>query len=154
MGKETVVSASDAATIRNSNGQTVAEFGRPTGDGSFAFRGEIKDFGGGRVALDESWYTNIGGGFNGPNDQFVENINTTRLREITLSYTLNSPGFRNATKLQSIDFSVTGRNLYLWTGYTGVDPETNLTGVSNGRGIDYFNNPGTRSFLFSVKINY
>ncbi len=84
----------------------------------------------------------------------MEHVNTTRLREVTLSYSLNTAGFRDATKLQSIDFSLTGRNLYLWTNYTGVDPETNLTGVSNGRGLDYFNNPSTRSILFSIRLTY
>jgi hypothetical protein len=33
-----------------------------------------------------------------------------------------------------------------------VDPELNLTGVSNGRGLDYFTNPGTKSFIFSVRL--
>jgi len=42
----------------------------------------------------------------------------------------------------------------LWTHYKGIDPETNLTGPTNGRGLDYFNNPSTRSYLFTIKINY
>jgi hypothetical protein len=53
-----------------------------------------------------------------------------------------------------VDVSLTGRNLALWTDYTGVDPETNLTGVSNGRGLEYFNNPSTRSYIFSIRFNY
>ncbi len=118
------------------------------------FRGAVSDFGGGPVALTEAWYTSVGGGFGPVASQFMEDGTRTRLREISLSYSLTGSKFRNATKLQSIDFSVTGRNLALWTDYTGIDPETNLTGPSNGRGLDYFNNPSTRSYLFSVKINY
>ncbi|MEO8795727.1 MAG: SusC/RagA family TonB-linked outer membrane protein [Daejeonella sp.] len=119
-----------------------------------AFRGNISDFGAGPVALTEAWYTSVGGGFGPVASQFMEEGTRTRLREISLSYTLGGDKFHNATKLQSIDFSLTGRNLALWTDYTGIDPETNLTGPSNGRGLDYFNNPSTRSYLFSVKINY
>lgn len=118
------------------------------------FRGNIGDFGAGPVALTEAYYTSIGGGFGPVATQFMEDGTRTRLREVALSYSLTSNKFRSATKLQSVDFTVTGRNLGLWTDYTGIDPETNLTGPSNGRGLDYFNNPSTRSFLFSVKINY
>jgi TonB-linked SusC/RagA family outer membrane protein len=118
------------------------------------FRGNIQDFGAGPVALTEAYYTSVGGGFGPVASQFMEDGTRTRLREIALSYSLTGSKFRTATKLQSIDFSITGRNLGLWTDYTGIDPETNLTGPSNGRGLDYFNNPSTRSYLFSVKINY
>ena len=118
------------------------------------FRGNIQDFGAGPVALTEAYYTSVGGGFGPVASQFLEDGTRTRLREIALSYSLTGTKFRTATKLQSIDFSITGRNLALRTKYTGIDPETNLTGPSNGRGLDYFNNPSTRSYLFSVKINY
>ena len=119
------------------------------------FRGSIANFGAGPVALTQAWYSSIGGGFGtatGP--QFIEKGTRTRLREIALGYSLTGFGFRQKTKLQSIDFSFTGRNIVLWTHYKGIDPETNLSGPTNGRGIDYFNNPSTRSYLFTIKINY
>ena len=54
-----------------------------------------------------------------------------------------------------MEFTLTGRNLLLYTKeFKGVDPETNLTGASNGRGLEYFNNPGTRSFLVGLRITY
>jgi hypothetical protein len=56
--------------------------------------------------------------------------------------------------LTSVEFSVTGRNLLLWTKFEGNDPDTNLEGISVARGIDYFNNPGTKSYVFSVDINF
>jgi len=117
-------------------------------------RGNFKDFGKGPVLLDESWYTTLGSGLGSVREQFTEDGSWTRLREISLGYTLNSKAFRQKTKLQSVDFSISGRNLHLWTKAVGIDPETNLTGVSVGRGLEYFNNPPTRSFLFTIKINY
>lgn len=135
-----------SSTLRTYNGGKI--------NSGTTFRGSIQDFGAGPVALTEAYYTSIGGGFGPVAKQFMEDGTRTRLREIALSYSLGGTSFRNATKLQSIDFSITGRNLALWTKYTGIDPETNLTGPSNGRGLDYFNNPSTKSFLFSVKINY
>ena len=117
------------------------------------FRGYVHDFGAGPVALTQSWYTGLGGGFSGPGTQFIEDGTRTRLREINLGYSLNNPKIFGA-QLNAIDLSFSGRNLALWTDYQGVDPETNLTGASNGRGLDYFNNPSTKSFLISLKITY
>jgi len=160
----TTVSASDAAaipvygTFTGSPGNTtVASRYRPNADGSYTFRGSVEDFGKGNVALDQGWYTSTGGGFGPVASQFIKKATNTRIREITLSYSLNSTGFREATKLNSIDFSLTGRNLLIWgpdVRYIGTDPETNLTGSSNGRGLEYFNNPATRSYLFTIRINY
>ncbi|TAE31795.1 MAG: SusC/RagA family TonB-linked outer membrane protein [Cytophagales bacterium] len=119
------------------------------------FRGTVADFGGGPVALTESWYrVGLGSGFGPVASQFIEKADWQRLREVTLSYSLRSPGFRAKTRLSSVDFSLTGRNLLLIAPFIGNDPETNLTGTTNGRGLDYFNNPNTRSVLFTVRINY
>ncbi len=152
---ETTVSGTEAASIKTFDGATVATSGRATSnpDGSYTFRGTVGDFGGGKVALDQAWYTNTGGGFN-VNAPFVEKANWSRLREVTLSYTFNGAKFRSSTKLNAITLGITGRNLLLWTPYTGIDPETNLTGANNGRGIDYFQNPNTKSVLFKLSITY
>lgn len=120
-------------------------------------RGNVADFGGGNVLLDESWYrTGIGGGF-GDNQAYnfsIADATFTRFKELSLSYNLNSTGFQQKTKLTNVVFTVTGRNLALWTDVVGIDPEINQTGVSNGFGLDYFTNPSTQSWLFSIAINY
>ena len=120
-------------------------------------RGNIEDFGGGPVLLDETWYRHgIGGGF-GDNQAYnfsIKDATFTRLRELTLSYTINSQSFRQKTKLNSIVISATGRNLFLWDDLEGVDPQVNQTGVGNAAGLDYFTNPSTKSYLFSVAINF
>lgn len=153
--EETTVSAADAAAIKTFDGGTIATVSRAAhnADGSYTFRGTVGDFGGGKVALDQAWYTATGGGFN-VNGPFVEKSNWSRLREVTLSYSFGGANFRSATKLTGITVGVTGRNLLLWTPYTGIDPETNLTGANNGRGIDYFQNPNTKSVLFKLTITY
>ena len=120
-------------------------------------RGNIEDFGAGPVLLDETWYrTGIGGGF-GDNQAYnfaIEDATFTRLREIALSYTLNHPAFQEKTRLGSIVLSAAGRNIFLWDDIEGIDPEINQVGVSNGYGLDYFTNPNTRSWVFSISINY
>jgi TonB-linked SusC/RagA family outer membrane protein len=120
-------------------------------------RGNVRDFGGGPVLLDESWYrTGIGGGF-GDNQAYnfsLFDATFTRIRELSLGYNWNSEWLKNTTKLGSIQFTLTGRNLFLWDDIPGIDPEVNQVGVNNGFGLDYFTNPTAKSFLFSISVNY
>jgi len=157
---QTTISAADASTLKTHDGFTLQSLvasgsSRATvnSDGSYTFRGTVQNFGGGRVIADQQFYTTSGSGFN-VNKPFVQDATWTRLREVTLSYSLNSAAFKSATKLQSVTFGLTGRNLLLWTPYQGIDPDTNLTGSTNGRGLDYFQNPNTRSYLFKLTITY
>ncbi|MEI6050181.1 MAG: SusC/RagA family TonB-linked outer membrane protein [Bacteroidota bacterium] len=105
-----------------------------------------------KVAKDVNWYFNgEGNSFTGPVGQFVEKTDWVRLREISLSYRLNKI-FLNKTFLHSSELFFTGRNLWLSTPYSGIDPETSLTGAGNGQGIENFNMPGTRSYTFGFRL--
>jgi TonB-linked SusC/RagA family outer membrane protein len=120
-----------------------------------SFRGTAYNFGAGPVALTESWYNGIGGYFGGGIDElYIEDGSLTRLREMTLSYRLNSKWLKENAGVSNAQLSFTGRNLFLWTPFEGNDPDTNLQGVSVARGIDYFNNPGTKSFVFSLSVTF
>ena len=53
-----------------------------------------------------------------------------------------------------MEIRVAGRNLHTRTGYSGIDPETSVLGSASAlRGVDYFNNPQTRSWVFSLTLN-
>ncbi|HRG52478.1 MAG TPA: SusC/RagA family TonB-linked outer membrane protein [Bacteroidia bacterium] len=83
----------------------------------------------------------------------IQDGSWVRLRDISISYRLNLAA--KSKYIQYIDLSVTGRNALLFTKYKGVDPETSLTGAgSNIQGFDYFNNPGTKSIFFGVKLGF
>jgi TonB-linked SusC/RagA family outer membrane protein len=106
------------------------------------------------VPLGEGWFTGPGGIFNGPVSLFIEEAGFVKLREISLGYTFDQPWVSRTLGFGSIDLRVAGRNLVTWTDYTGVDPETSLLGSASAvRGIDYFNNPQGRSYVFSVTLN-
>lgn len=136
-----------AGGIKDVNGNVIAA--------GTSFRGQIRDFGAGPVAINQAWWQGRGSAANSASyKQFVEDGSVTRLREITLSYSLRSPAFRRITRLANVDFSLTGRNLVLWTNYTGTDPEVNITGAGLSRGQDWYTNPNTKSVLASVKITY
>jgi hypothetical protein len=53
-----------------------------------------------------------------------------------------------------MEVKLAGRKLHTWTKYTGWDPETNLGGAEVGiTGVDFFNNPQTRSFVLTLTLN-
>lgn len=118
------------------------------------FRGIVRDFGAGPVALTEAWYTNDGGYFSGGNDElYIEDGSWTRLKELRLSYRLDNP-WLNSIGIGSAELSVTARNLFIWTPFEGNDPNTSLAGVSIARGVEYFNNPGIKSYVFTLHLNF
>lgn len=119
------------------------------------FRGIVHNYGAGPVALTEAWYNGEGGYFGGGNDElYIEDGSWTRLREISLTYAINSEWLKRQIGISGARLSVTGRNILLWTEFEGNDPDTNLQGISVARGIDYFNNPGTKSYIFSLDVNF
>ena len=153
--REVTIPASEVGSYRNYQGYTVGSYGYPISpDGSYTVRGYIHDFGGGPVLIDETWWQTLGGGFGAQMESFIESAEWTKLRELAISYSLNTVAFRQKTKLNSMEFGISGRNLFLWTDFKGNDPETNLSGPSNARGVDYFNNPATKSLMFTIKVNY
>lgn len=106
------------------------------------------------VPLNESWFTGAGGVFNGPVSLDIEDGGFVKLREISVGYTFEGGWVNSIFGFNSMDLRVAGRNLHTWTKYTGVDPETSLLGSATPvQGIDYFNDPQTRSFVFSVTMN-
>ncbi len=98
------------------------------------------------------FYSGLGSGFTGPFTQFVEDASFVKLREVSLGYTATG-SWVDRVGFSSIDLRVSGRNLKTWTDYTGIDPESNLTAQSAGRGLEYFNNPRIRSWVFTVSLN-
>ena len=117
------------------------------------FRGFEQDFGAGPVAVDQSWWTGNGGGFGDVGEPFHEDASWTRLRELSLFYTLPSK-LISKIGIDTIELGVTGRNLVLWTDVEGFDPDNNLTGASKGRGLEYFSNPGTKSILTTLRVSF
>ena len=111
------------------------------------------------VPIGENWYRFIAAcPFIGIDEPCIEDGGFVKLREISVSYTFDQPWVRRTTGFNSIDIRLSGRNLKTWTDYTGYDPETNLGGAISGAlgasGVDYFNNPQTRSFAISVTLNH
>jgi TonB-linked SusC/RagA family outer membrane protein len=103
------------------------------------------------VVLDQAWYRGQGSNFGGgASSAAMEPTDWLRLRDISLSYDIPVKN----TFMKVLQVYVTGKNLLLFTPYTGIDPETNLEGASNGQGMDYFNNPGTKTYMVGLKVTF
>lgn len=105
------------------------------------------------VELNQAWYQGNGGGFGAVAEHFIEDGSFRRLRYVTLGYDLKRV-IRSNT-FSALNLSVTGRNLYINTPYTGFDPELSLVGSSsNGQGLDYFQQPNIRSYAISLNATF
>jgi TonB-linked SusC/RagA family outer membrane protein len=155
---ETILTPDQASSLKVYDGSTVADnYGYlVNADGNYVVRGQIENFGGGDVFLDESYYwSGPGSGFTGPDEQFIEDASWSRLREVSLSYDLTSDKLKEVAKIQAAKITFTGRNLLLFTDYTGNDPDQNLNGSgNNGFGLDYFQNPSTRTYQFTLNLTF
>ncbi len=88
---------------------------------------------------------------------FLEHASFAKLREVTLSYALSpkltSGLFRGSAKDARLNIS--GRNLYTWTHYRGLDPEVSNFGDSQlSRMQDLAPYPPSRQFFFSISANF
>lgn len=87
----------------------------------------------------------------GVGEDAIEDASYIKLREISLGYRIPLQLFQRRTQLK---LSLFASNILLYSRYKGVDPETNLTGSSNGFGLDYFNIPGVHSFGMSLNWEF
>ncbi len=85
--------------------------------------------------------------------RFLEKGDFLRLSNATLSYAFNI----KSKWVKSLSASVTGQNLLLITGYSGLDPEVNVDKQINGvpsRGFDYAGYPKPRTVTFGVNLGF
>lgn len=87
-------------------------------------------------------------GWDGVGEAYIEDATWFRLSELTLSYSLPL----RQSRIQELKVSFVGRNLFLITPYSGVDPSSLLQGYSTGAGLDLFNLPSTRTLGVQVTI--
>ena len=103
----------------------------------------------------QDWFLGNGGGFGPVSAQTIEDGSFAKLRELSLQYEVDQGFLRSMTGFSNATIRLSGRNLKTWTRYKGFDPESNLGGAEwLTQGIDYFNNPQTRSFILSISLSH
>jgi TonB-linked SusC/RagA family outer membrane protein len=89
--------------------------------------------------------------------RWVERASFLRLQNITVEYTLDLPFLTNSAR--SARLYVSADNLFVLTGYSGLDPEVSSANASNpddvglaARGIDYLSYPRPRTFTGGLRV--
>jgi TonB-linked SusC/RagA family outer membrane protein len=124
------------------------------------FNGVVEQEGGGfvpntqEVILNQSFFNNY---YLPVGSNFVEDASWTRLRYATFSYNVPE-AWAKKLGMRNMALSVTGRNLFLMTKYSGGDPEVNYAGSGVGGsgtvGLDFFNVPQVQGFDFAVRASF
>jgi hypothetical protein len=85
------------------------------------------------------------------NGFWVEDASYLRLNEASISYKLDKKDLGYAADyIESIKFSLLGRNLLTITDYSGYDPEAGYSGFL----FDNFGYPNFSSYSFSVELKF
>lgn len=87
---------------------------------------------------------------------FIEDGSYIRLSYVTVGYDL-SKLLAKGCPVRGLNITLTGRNLFLLTKYSGSDPQVSESGSSYGSGsggFDRYGVPKTRSFNVSVKATF
>ena len=86
------------------------------------------------------------------NEEYIESGDFTRLREVSLTYTLPSA---LSTRFGASRASITvgARNLALWTDYSGPDPEA-LSASTNFTRTEFLTVPQARRWVTSVNLTF
>ena len=83
---------------------------------------------------------------------FIQDGSFTRLRNVTLGYTLPS-GLTRKLAVSKIRFYIKGSNIYTLTKFTGYTPEIGSSSVVSN-GIDYGTYPVTSVYSFGINLTF
>jgi TonB-dependent starch-binding outer membrane protein SusC len=97
-------------------------------------------------------------------EYWIEDGTFIKLRELSASYLLDWEPIRRVVH-SGIDLTLSGRNLWVWTDYSGYDPEINLFGTNAGglgsvqttaadRGFDFGGYPIPRVWSITARITF
>ncbi|MFA9390808.1 MAG: SusC/RagA family TonB-linked outer membrane protein [Prolixibacteraceae bacterium] len=84
-------------------------------------------------------------------DRYVEDGSFTRLKHVTLNYRAPSKKLQKYN-IQSLNFYLTMNNLFVWTNYSGVDPEVGYGSFSVSK--DEANTPRSKDITLGISLTF
>ena len=87
-----------------------------------------------------------------PSDKFIQDGSFTRLRNVTLGYTLPS-GFTKKIAISQLRIYIKGSNVYTISKFTGYSPEIGSSDVLSN-GIDFGTYPVTSVYSFGINLTF
>ena len=84
----------------------------------------------------------------------MEDGSFLRVNNLTLGYSIPASALRRA-RISRLRVYVTANNLYVFTHYSGYDPEVNTRRATPATpGVDYSAYPRSRNYLFGVNLTF
>jgi hypothetical protein len=86
----------------------------------------------------------------------IRDASFARFRELSLTYTLPRT-FAQRARASAASVTLAGRNLYLWTNYTGLEPEASFNGGTRGGQFGQWEQnvlPQTRAFVTTINLSF
>lgn len=134
--------SADARLAAEANNIVAADYGNKPG--------MMLDDGSNRIVPIESYYKSIGGTSPNAVDNYLYSGTNFRLRELSFGYTFRDLFGAN----KNLTLSFIGRNLFFLYKDAPTDPDVSLS-TANGLGAyEVFNMPSSRSFGFSLNVNF
>lgn len=134
--------SADARLAAEANNIVATEYGNKPG--------MMLDDGSGRIVPVEEYYKSIGGTSPQAVDNYLYSGTNFRLRELSFGYTFRDLFGAN----KNLTLSFIGRNLFFLYKDAPTDPDVSLS-TANGLGAyEVFNMPSSRSFGFSLNVNF
>ncbi|UBM60592.1 TonB-dependent receptor [Marinilongibacter aquaticus] len=100
------------------------------------------------------------GNYTNHTSKWVEDGSFLRLKNVTLSYNIPSAFLEKQKVIKGARCSVSGQNIWTWTGYSGFDPEVgayvgrDVSTQNQAIGLDYGRYPLTPVYSFSVNLDF
>ena len=85
-----------------------------------------------------------------PSDRYIEDGSYLRLATLTLAYNFG----KIQDWMQNITVYATANNVFVLTGYKGLDPEVDLGGITPGVDWREYRYPHTRTLMLGVKLGF
>ena len=91
-----------------------------------------------------------------PISDLVERGDYLRLKNVSLGYTFNTKNWSKAVGISALRFYVQAQNLFVITGYSGMDPETltNVESATLAGGTDKNTLPQARTYTIGVNLTF
>lgn len=84
---------------------------------------------------------------------YFEDASFTRFRELSVSYQMPDR-WTKALRAERWNITLSGRNLAVWTNYTGVDPEASAGSNDAQASEEYFSTAPMRYFILRMNFNF
>ena len=84
---------------------------------------------------------------------YIEDADFIKLRELSASFSVPNR-YVERFNVSGVRLTLAGRNLALWTKYSGYDPEVNTAGQAEFTTADYHNQPPVRFLTARIDVNF